>query len=120
MSAELPTGFEGLILSEAKPPVVNLPIGFKGIVLSFSDETNFITVKNGLGRPVEGVEVIANNGGGSAERSGFTDSNGQVNLEVSTTTTIQFKKGKYSYSINYNRTTDGNIINYRFQPYLLE
>jgi len=118
MSAELPSGFEGLILSGAQAPVTNLPIGFKGIVLSFSEETVFISVVNGLGKPMEGLEVSTPYSGNTL--TGFTDENGAVQILCDPSGTIIFKKDKTFRTLSYDRTTQGNLINYVYQVPMLE
>ena len=118
MSVALPDGFESLILSGAQPPATNLPIGFVGLVLSFSGDTIFINVKNGLGKPIAGMTIITPFGGASL--TGFTDAEGNIQILSDATATIQFKKEKTFRNRAYARASEGNIINYVFNVPLLE
>lgn len=114
----LPTGFEGILLHGAKPAVINPPIGFKGIVLSYSGETLFVNVKNGLGRPVVDVEVRTTYS--SQTLTDYTKDDGSAAILCDDTSSIIIQKGKYWKTLSYNRATDGNLIDVIFQPYLLE
>jgi hypothetical protein len=118
MSVELPTGFESIILSEAKSPATNLPQGFKGAVLSFSGETVFITVKNGLGKPIAGMEVSTDYS--STTLTGYTDENGSVQILSDDIGTIRFQKEKTFRLKSFDRVTEGSIVNYVFNVPMLE
>ena len=114
----LPTGFEGLVLTGAQAPVTNLPQGFKGIVLSFSEETLFITVKNGLGKPLVGLEVNTPYSGSTLV--GYTDENGACQILCDATGSITFKKDKTFRSKSYSRVTEGNLIEYVYNIPMME
>lgn len=118
MSAELPTGFESIILSGAKAPATNTPQGFKGIVLSFSGETVFITVKNGLGKPIVGMTVQT--AYSSTTLTGYTDENGAVQMLSDDTGTIRFQKEKTFRLKSFDRVTEGSIVDYVFNVPILE
>jgi hypothetical protein len=114
----LPSGYEGIILTGEQAPVTNLPQAFRGVVLSFSGETIFINVKNGLGKPIVGMEVSTPYN--TTTLTGFTDANGNVQILSDATGTITFKKDKTFRTRAYNRGTDGDILNYVYNIPLLE
>lgn len=118
MSVALPEGFEGILLSEDKPFKLRLAIGFEGVILTYSDDTVFIDVINGLGRPVEGCEVEGEFN--SETRTGVTNENGRVILELDAITTLNLKKENYFKSFSYNRSNDGLTPVVVFQPPMLE
>lgn len=114
----LPSGYEGIILSGEQASVSNLPQAFRGVVLSFSGDTVFINVKNGLGKPITGMTVKTTFG--ANELTGFTDANGNVQILSNATGTIRFEKDKTFRTISYNRTTQGSLVNYIYNIPLLE
>lgn len=114
----LPSGYEGLILSGEQAAVTNLPLAFRGVVLSFSGETVFINVKNGLGKPIAGMEVSTPYS--SNTLTGYTDSNGNIQILCDATGTISFRKDKIFRSLGYVRASQGALIKYVFNIPLLE
>lgn len=114
----LPSGYEGIILSGEQAPVTNLPLAFRGIVLSFSGETVFINVKNGLGKPIVGMEVTTPYN--STTLTGFTDASGNVQILCDNTGTITFKKDKTFRTRSFDRVTEGSLVNFTFNIPILE
>jgi hypothetical protein len=109
------TGLEGIILSEG---VEFVPVGLRGIILTFSDDTVFVNVKNGLGKPIEGMEV--NTPYSSTTLTGYTDENGNMQILCDATGTISFSKDKTFRSLAYVRASQGALINYVFNVPMLE
>jgi hypothetical protein len=114
----LPSGFEGIILSGEQAPVTNLPQAFRGVVLSFSGDTIFVNVKNGLGKPIAGMEVSTPFSGSTL--TGFTDASGNVQILCDATGTITFRKDKTFRTRSYDRSTEGAIVNYVYNIPLME
>lgn len=114
----LPSGYEGLILSGDQAPVTNLPQAFRGVVLSFSGETVFIRVTNGLGKPIEGMQVQTDYS--STTLTGFTDANGSCQILSDDTGTIRFAKDKTFRLKSFDRSTEGSIVNYVFNVPMME
>lgn len=114
----LPDGYEGLILSGEQAPAVNLPQAFRGIVLSFSGETVFLNVTNGLGRPIEGMTVSTDYSGTTL--TGYTDENGSIQILSDDTGTILMQKEKTFRALSFDRSTDGSVINFVFNMPVLE
>lgn len=109
------TGLEGFLLSEG---VEFTPTGLRGLLLTFSEETVFITVKNGLGKPLVGLEINTPYSGSTLV--GYTDENGSCQILCDTSGTITFKKDKTFRSKAYSRVTEGNIINYTYNIPMIE
>lgn len=114
----IPLGFEKVVLTEAKGEQINLPQAFRGIVLTFSLQTVFVNVKNGLNRPISGLLVSTVFNGETL--SGFTDSNGEIQILCNDFSTIRFTKEKSFQTLPYNRAIQGDLINYVFHVPLLE
>jgi hypothetical protein len=114
----LPSGYEGIILSGEQAPVTNLPLSFRGVVLSYSGDTIFVNVKNGLGKPIVGVEVSTPFG--LTTLTGFTDENGNVAILCNATGTITFKKDKTFRTRSYIRSTDGALVNFVYNVPVME
>jgi hypothetical protein len=115
----LATQFDGIILHSAESPSDSiLPFAFDGIVISFSNDSIFLTIKNGLGKPVSGVilETVFN---GNLIQS-ISDQNGLAIIEVNDTATIVLKKDKTFRTKSYVRASEGNIVNYVYHVPMME
>ncbi len=109
------TGLTGILLSEG---VDFNPVGLKGILFTFSDDTIFVNVKNGLGKPIVGMEVSTPFN--STTLTGFTDSTGSVQMLCDASGTITFKKDKTFRSKAYDRVTEGNLVSYVYNVPMME
>jgi hypothetical protein len=81
-------------------------------------ETVFINVKNGLGKPIAGLEVQTLYG--ATTLTGYTDAGGNIQILSDATGTITFNKDNTFRFKYYDRATEGSIINYIYNIPLLE
>lgn len=114
----LPQGFDGIIVNNPQElSEALLPFAFDGIIISYSLDTVFITVKNGLGKAIEGVSISTTYL--SQLRNSITDSNGLAIMEIENNALFTLNKEKAYLNKNHNKTLDGDIFTIVFQPPLL-
>jgi len=115
----LPDFFEGVVIHSPREPVeAQLPFAFEGFVFVFDVNTIFVNVKNGLGKPIQGLQVETPYLGSTM--IGTTDSLGYVRILCDATGTITFRKEKTFRTKAYVRASEGSIVNYVFNVPILE
>jgi hypothetical protein len=104
-------GFESITL-ETVEGIPNKPMGgFRGITLEYGDGLN-IVVQDSRNRGLAGVLVEIENPDTSSPVMSFTDSNGNVTLDVdsSNPNPVKVTRGKLSKTVNYTTGDNFTII----------